>query len=229
MIDRTRVADGYLFATHGDRCFYLGKSASDRLHWLKENPGNWRSLEDVKQEAARLRPPVESETNLEAGPAEPNGQTSSHDVRKDGGEESDVTLVDAPAGGRSPPYQPTTLANPRIKNCQRKSRKPAECYRLSACELSSTALRKCPYFTTQLPKRAFIAKHLNIGSGAARPATPDTTSSGKALNGDFTNTAHQRSTRPTIDSGGMVSVREVWRELEACPETNVIAWAKENS
>jgi hypothetical protein len=52
--------------------------------------------------------------------------------------------------------------------------------------------------TTQLPKRAFIAKHLNIGSGAARPATPDTTSSGKALNGDFTNTAHQRSTRPTI-------------------------------
>jgi hypothetical protein len=49
--------------------------------------------------------------------------------------------------------------------------------------------------TTQLPKRAFIAKHLNIGSGAARP---DTTSSGKALNGDFTNTAHQRSTRPTI-------------------------------
>src|SRR6202035_3718223 len=89
-------------------------------------------------------------------------------------------------------------ANPRIKNCPRKSRKPAECYRLSACELSSTALRKCPYLTTQLPKRAFIAKHLNIGSGAARPATPDTTSSGKALNGDFTNTAHQRSTRQTI-------------------------------
>ena len=112
MIDRTRVADGYLFATHGDRCFYLGKSARDRLHWLKENPGKWRSMEDVKQEAARLRPPVESETNLEAGPAEPNGQTSSHDVRKDGGEESDVTLVDAPAGGRSPPYQPTTLPVP---------------------------------------------------------------------------------------------------------------------
>src|ERR1700720_1369859 len=89
-------------------------------------------------------------------------------------------------------------ANPRIKNCERKSRKPAECYRLSACELSSTALRKCPYLTTQLPKRAFIAKHLNIGSGAARPATPDSTSSGKAWNGDFTNTAHQRSTRQTI-------------------------------
>jgi hypothetical protein len=32
-----------------------------------------------------------------------------------------------------------------------------------------------------------------------------------------------------VDSGGVVSVREVWRELEACPETNVIAWAKENS
>src|ERR1700693_4568420 len=41
-----------------------------------------------------------------------NGQTSSHDVRKDSGEESDVTLVDAPAGGRSPPYPPTTLPVP---------------------------------------------------------------------------------------------------------------------
>jgi hypothetical protein len=32
-----------------------------------------------------------------------------------------------------------------------------------------------------------------------------------------------------VDSGDVVSVREVWRELEACPETNVIAWAKDNS
>jgi hypothetical protein len=32
-----------------------------------------------------------------------------------------------------------------------------------------------------------------------------------------------------VNSGGVVSVREVWRELEACPETNVIAWAKNNS
>ena len=31
-----------------------------------------------------------------------------------------------------------------------------------------------------------------------------------------------------VDSGDVVSVREVWRELEACPETNVIAWAKNN-
>jgi hypothetical protein len=82
------------------------------LHWLKENPGKWRSLEDVEQEVARLRPAVERETNLEAGPAEPNGQTSSHDVRKDGGEESDVTLVDTPAGDCSLPYQPTSLPVP---------------------------------------------------------------------------------------------------------------------
>ncbi|ACP23927.1 conserved hypothetical protein [Sinorhizobium fredii NGR234] len=32
-----------------------------------------------------------------------------------------------------------------------------------------------------------------------------------------------------VDSGSVVSVREVLRELEACPETNVIAWAKHNS
>ena len=32
-----------------------------------------------------------------------------------------------------------------------------------------------------------------------------------------------------VDSGDVISVREVWRELSACPETNVIAWAKTNS
>ena len=32
-----------------------------------------------------------------------------------------------------------------------------------------------------------------------------------------------------VDAGNVVSVREVWRELEACPETNAIAWAKGNS
>jgi hypothetical protein len=32
-----------------------------------------------------------------------------------------------------------------------------------------------------------------------------------------------------LDSGLIVSVREVWRELQACPETNVITWAKQNS
>ena len=32
-----------------------------------------------------------------------NDQTSSHDVRKDGDDEDDVTLVDTPAGDCSPP------------------------------------------------------------------------------------------------------------------------------
>ncbi|WP_428032218.1 PIN domain-containing protein [Ancylobacter sp.] len=31
-----------------------------------------------------------------------------------------------------------------------------------------------------------------------------------------------------VDSGEVVSVSEVWRELGACPETNVIEWGKNN-
>ena len=31
-----------------------------------------------------------------------------------------------------------------------------------------------------------------------------------------------------VDAGQVVSVREVWRELEASPETKVIAWSKAN-
>jgi hypothetical protein len=112
MIDRTRVAGDFLFATHGDRCFYLGKSARDQLRWLEENPGRWRRIVDVRQEDAPSGAPVEAEINLGAGPTKPNGRTSSHDVRKDGGEQSDVSLVDAPAGDSSPPYQPTSLPIP---------------------------------------------------------------------------------------------------------------------
>ena len=111
-IDRARVADGYLFATNGHRCFYIGKSARDRLHWLKANPDKYLSLKDVEQEVARLRLAIESETNLEAGPAEPNGQTSFRDVREEGGEESAVTLIDTPAADASLPFQPTSLPVP---------------------------------------------------------------------------------------------------------------------
>ena len=32
-----------------------------------------------------------------------------------------------------------------------------------------------------------------------------------------------------VDKGDVVSVREVWRELQACPETSVIEWAKANT
>jgi hypothetical protein len=111
-VDHTRVADGYLFVTNGYRCFYLGRSARDRLHWLKANPDKWRSLKDIQEEAARLRLSVESEINLEAGPAEPSSQTSLPGVREEGVEQSAVTLVDAPAHDASPPYQPTSLPGP---------------------------------------------------------------------------------------------------------------------
>jgi hypothetical protein len=31
-----------------------------------------------------------------------------------------------------------------------------------------------------------------------------------------------------VNDGNIISVKEVWRELEVCPETNVITWAKNN-
>ena len=50
MIDQSRVADGFLFATHRDRGLYLGKSVDDRPQWLRDNVGKWRRVEDVRQE-----------------------------------------------------------------------------------------------------------------------------------------------------------------------------------
>jgi hypothetical protein len=91
VIDYTRIADGLLFATPTDRYHYVGQWSWEKSQWLEQNPDKWRRLEDVEQEIAQLRSPVEPETTLEAGPAEPNGQKSSP-TRKDADDES-VSLV----------------------------------------------------------------------------------------------------------------------------------------
>jgi len=96
-----------VFATRGERCRYIGMSLRDRQQWLKKNEGRWRRIEDVQQEAAPPAPPVESEIDLGAEPAGPNGQTSSRGVRDNGGDEDVVALVDTLAGDRSPPHVPT--------------------------------------------------------------------------------------------------------------------------
>jgi hypothetical protein len=89
VIDQSRVADGFLFATHRDRCLYLGKSVDDRPRWLRDNVGKWQRIEDVQQEAPPLRP-CESKINVGPMPAEPADSSSSPDVRNDGDDEADV-------------------------------------------------------------------------------------------------------------------------------------------
>jgi hypothetical protein len=111
VLDRTRVADGFLFATHGDRARYLGQSQREKPLWLKQNEGRFRRLNDIKLESFRRAPAVESETKVAAAIAGPNGETSSPDVRKDGDHE-DVASIDTLPRDCSPPYQPTTLPTP---------------------------------------------------------------------------------------------------------------------
>ena len=53
-IDYSLVADGLLFATHGDRCRYLGKSRVEKTQWLKENEGRFLRLADVQQKSPNL-------------------------------------------------------------------------------------------------------------------------------------------------------------------------------
>jgi hypothetical protein len=45
-IDNTRVFDGILFASHHDRCRYIGTETKFRAGWLEQNPGRWRRLQD---------------------------------------------------------------------------------------------------------------------------------------------------------------------------------------
>ncbi len=110
VIDCSLVANGYLFASHHHRCLYLGKSVRERPHWLEANPGTFRLLEDVEKEAAQLGAPSESKNNIGAALAEPSGQTSSHDVAKEGDDENDVASVDTLAV-----ENPTSLPAPALE------------------------------------------------------------------------------------------------------------------
>ena len=107
MIDRTRVVGGLLFATHRERAWYLGRSNIEQRRWLLENPGRWWRIEDLQQEDATRRSPVEGDVNVRVRPAS-NDRRSSPDIQNDSNG-SDVTSVDAPAGDSSPPHEPTSL------------------------------------------------------------------------------------------------------------------------
>ena len=94
------IYEGYVFAIPQERNRYIVTLVRDRPQWLKKNVGRWRRIEDVQQEAAPLVLPAESEVDLGAEPAEPNGQTSFRGVRDNGDASpqdaaSAVTLVAA--------------------------------------------------------------------------------------------------------------------------------------
>ncbi len=74
--EKSHTFDGYVFATPGERCWYVRLSLPHpRQQWLREHPDRWRRIEDVRQEAAPPAPPVETEIDLGAEPVGPNGQT----------------------------------------------------------------------------------------------------------------------------------------------------------
>ena len=88
-IDENLVVDGLLFATPRDRCRYHGTPSWEKPRWLEQNKGSYRYLDDVLQESARLGRP----DNVKASPTGPNCGTSSRDIRKDGGDDDNSSLV----------------------------------------------------------------------------------------------------------------------------------------
>jgi hypothetical protein len=206
VFDRARTADGLLFATGGDRCRYLGKSSREKPDWLKQNEGRYRRIEDVLREDAPRMPSVEAEINLGAGPVEPADSSSSPEVRNDGDDKDDVALADALLGDCSRPCEPTSLPTPVKENA--KKQKPPAGISKSTPKLSPkimriilNSLRECPILYHAAMQAGIHRKTLEYWIRiAARLATMVTTSSGKALRGDFTNTANQRSGRHISNS-----------------------------
>lgn len=138
VFDRTRSADGLLFATGGDRCRYLSKSRREKPEWLKQNEGRYRRVEDVRREKAPRMPSVEAEINLGAGPAEPADSSSSPEVRNDGDDKDDVALADSLLGDCSRPCEPTSLPTP-VKETEKQ--KPSAGISRSTPKLSPELMR----------------------------------------------------------------------------------------
>ena len=139
VFDRTRTADGLLFATGGERCRYLGKSSREKPGWLKQNEGRYRRIEDVLRDDAPRMPSVEAEINLGAGPAEPADLSSSAEVRNDGDDKDDVALADALPGDCSAPCEPTSLPTPVKENAEKQ--KPSAGISKSTPKLSPELMR----------------------------------------------------------------------------------------
>jgi hypothetical protein len=125
---------------------------------------------DQRRRRCRQRSMLEDKSR--SGPAEPNGQTSSFDVRKAGGEES---LVDIPVGDCALPYQPTSLPVPVRSRVRGRLRKQNP----SSLREFRTALssRRC----LQIPKNegrwlhaeiAGSSHHHAVASGGCRSHRP---------------------------------------------------------
>lgn len=96
LINQSLVADGFLFATHRDRCLYLGKSPSERPHWLEANPDSFQPIDVVQQEPDQLRPPVKSETNVGAAlPAPKQSPPDKAAIREGERSQSETTPLKA--------------------------------------------------------------------------------------------------------------------------------------
>ena len=129
VFDRARTADGFLFATHGDRARYLGQWSWEKPDWLKQNEGRYRSIEDVLREEAPTMLSVEAEINPGAGPAEPANSSSSPEVRNDGNDKDD--------GSRS--REPTSPPTPVKENAEKQ--KPPSGSSKSTPKLSPELMR----------------------------------------------------------------------------------------
>ena len=84
------------------------------------------------------------------------------------------------------------VAKSRSKNCQRKSRKPAECFRLSACEIVLDSLTECPILSHAARKAGIHRKTLEYWIKRSEAGDDGYDIEWQGVNGDFTNTANQR-------------------------------------
>jgi len=160
VFDRTRAADGFLFATGRDRCLYLGKSRREKPHWLKQNEGRYRRIEDVPREDAPRMSSVEAEINLGAGPAEPADSSSSPEVRNDGDDKGDVALADALLGDCSRQCEPTSLPTPVNENA--KKQKPPAGISKSTPKLSPKIMRIILNSLREYPFLSYAANKAGI-------------------------------------------------------------------
>ena len=76
-IDYSLVYDGLQFATHGDRCRYIGMSGAQQSRWREQNKDGFQRIEDVQQEP-QLGPP----DNMGVAPIGPSAVAATTETKE---------------------------------------------------------------------------------------------------------------------------------------------------
>jgi hypothetical protein len=131
IINEALICDDYEFTSHNARGRYIGTVVAKRPQWLKDNPGKWRSIKEIRERAARLANPNDGTARGQPGSSLPDPDNFENGLAG--------ASTAAPTGASPPPKLPIAATE----------RQTTTALSLSAIAESAATFNGQPYVNTQ--------------------------------------------------------------------------------